>query len=60
MSLTPVANNRNTIRLFTPESELEEKCYVYFNSTTQGKRGLGYPKWSAGYPKAEFLVILCT
>ncbi len=34
-SLTPVANNRNNIRLQTPKSELEGKIYKYVSSTTQ-------------------------
>ncbi len=33
--MTPVANNGNTIRLLTPESELEEKNYLYVDSTIQ-------------------------
>ncbi len=35
VSLTPVANNWNNIRLQTPESELEAKIYIYVSSTTQ-------------------------
>ncbi len=35
VSMTPVANNWNNIRQLTPESELEEKIYLYVNSTTQ-------------------------
>ncbi len=33
--LTPVANNKNNIRLQTPESELKGKIYIYVSSTTQ-------------------------
>ncbi len=35
VSMTPVANNGNNIRQLTPESEFEEKMYLYVNSTTQ-------------------------
>ncbi len=33
--LTPVTNNRNNIRLQTPESELKAKIYIFVSSTTQ-------------------------
>jgi hypothetical protein len=33
--MTPVVNNGNIIRLLSSESEVEEKNYLYVNSTTQ-------------------------
>jgi hypothetical protein len=36
VSTTPAANNRNNIRLLTPESKLEGKnLYIYVSSTSQ-------------------------
>jgi hypothetical protein len=35
VSMTPVANNGNNISLLTPLRELEEKIYLYDNSTTR-------------------------